>query len=104
MISVSRSWLRHWGWFTPLFLGLAIVVLPRAASARTFGAGNDTTPPTVAYTVEGITGTNDWYRGSAGGNYVVVHWSVGDSDSPLSSTSGCEPAIKINGPTTGTTR
>ena len=28
----------------------------------------DDTPPSVTYTVDGITGTNGWYRGSNGGN------------------------------------
>jgi hypothetical protein len=64
----------------------------------------DDTPPSVTYTVDGITGTNGWYRGSAGGNYVVVHWAVSDPDSPISSSSGCEPAIRIDDPNTGTTR
>jgi hypothetical protein len=36
----------------------------------------DDTPPSVNYTIDGINGTNAWYRGSSGGNYVVVHWTV----------------------------
>src|SRR5437667_284541 len=64
----------------------------------------DDTPPSVSYTIDGINGTNGWYRGSTGGNYVVVHWTVTDPDSPISSTSGCEPAVRIDGPNTGTTR
>ena len=53
----------------------------------------DDTPPSVTFTIDGINGTNGWYRGSTGGNFVVVHWSVNDPDSPISSTSGCEPAV-----------
>src|SRR5262245_36491876 len=64
----------------------------------------DDTPPSVTYAIDGINGTNSWYRGSAGGNFVVVHWTVSDPDSPISSTSGCEPAIRIDGPNPGTTR
>jgi hypothetical protein len=64
----------------------------------------DDTPPSVTYSIDGITGTNGWYRGSAGGNYVVVHWAVSDPDSPITSASGCEPAIRIDDPNTGTTR
>src|SRR5437870_4314806 len=30
----------------------------------------DDTPPSVNYTIDGINGTNGWYRGSTGGNYV----------------------------------
>ncbi len=55
----------------------------------------------VTYTIDGIDGTNGWYRGNSGGNYVVVHWSVTGS---ITSTSGCEYAIQIPGPNTGTTR
>jgi hypothetical protein len=57
--------------------------------------------PTASYTITGISGTNNWYRGSAGGNYVVLHWSVQDPGGVIVSTSGCEAAIKVNGPTTG---
>jgi hypothetical protein len=62
----------------------------------------DDPPPSVSYTIDGINGTNGWYRGSTGGNYVVVHWTI--NDPTLSSTSGCEPAVRVDGPNTGTTR
>src|SRR5919198_2947863 len=77
-------------------VAMSLLIPPTAAS--------DTSPPIVTYTIDGIVGTNDWYRGSSGGNYVVVHWAVSDPESPLTSTSGCEPAIQIPGPSTGTTR
>src|SRR4029450_10767313 len=64
----------------------------------------DDTPPSVTYSIDGITGTNGWDRGSAGGNYVVVHWAVSDPESPITSASGCEPAVRIDDPNTGTTR
>jgi hypothetical protein len=62
------------------------------------------TSPTASYTITGISGTNSWYRGSAGGNYVVLHWTVFDPGGVIVSTTGCEAVIKINGPTTGTQR
>src|SRR3954452_19072411 len=63
----------------------------------------DDTPPSVAYTIDGISGTNGWYRGSTSGDYVVVHWTVSDPESPITSTNGCESGPSI-GPSTGTTR
>jgi hypothetical protein len=83
-----------------LVLSALSLLFGAAASPSTL----DDTPPSVTYTVDGITGTNGWYRGSTGGNYVVVHWAVSDPDSPISSASGCEPAIRIDDPSTGTTR
>jgi hypothetical protein len=79
---------------------LGLMWLAPAATTRPL----DDTPPSVGYTIDGINGTNSWYRGSTGGNYVVVHWTVSDPDSAITSTSGCEPAIRIDGPNTGTTR
>ncbi len=79
--------------------GLSLLFGPAASPSLL-----DDTPPSVTYSIDGITGTNGWYRGSAGGNYVVVHWAVSDPDSPISSASGCEPAIRIDDPNTGTTR
>jgi hypothetical protein len=55
----------------------------------------------ITYTINGIAGTNGWYRGSTGGNYVVVNWMV---NVPTIGTSGCEPAVPIPGPNKGTTR
>jgi hypothetical protein len=64
----------------------------------------DDTPPLVSYSIDGIAGTNGWYRGSANGNFVVVRWSVSDPESALISTTGCELALQIAGPNPGTTR
>src|SRR6266480_3986293 len=61
------------------------------------------TSPTVSPTVTGIVGTNGWYRGSTSGNYVVLHWNFSDPGSVVDHTTGCEPAIRINGPSVGTT-
>jgi hypothetical protein len=57
----------------------------------------------VSHPTDGIVGTNGWYRGSTGGNYVVVHWVISDPNHVVVSTSGCEYAVQINGPTTGRT-
>ncbi|HEY7018166.1 MAG TPA: hypothetical protein VH297_06820, partial [Gaiellaceae bacterium] len=55
----------------------------------------------MSYTIDGIAGTNGWYRGSTSGNFVVVHWVV---TGPVQSTTGCEPAIQIPGPNAGITK
>jgi hypothetical protein len=55
--------------------------------------------PTITYSIEGIAGSNGWYRGSAYGDNVVLHWSVANGDAPA-----CPAAVEIPGPTTGTTR
>src|SRR5690349_20111690 len=77
-----------------LIVGGALL-LPQASRALTVEG------PVVTYTIDGIAGTNDWYRGSTGGNFVVVHWLVTGT---VESTSGCEPAIQIPGPNTGITK
>ena len=82
-------------------LFVALLFLPHAA--RGFPASDDT-PPIVSYSIDGIAGTNNWYRGSTHGNNITLHWSVSDPESPIISTTGCDPAIQIPGPNTGTTR
>ena len=74
-----------------LTLAVLVTFVPRAV-----GAGTDL--PVISYTIDGIAGTNDWYRGSAGGNYVVVRWSVTGADN-----TDCTFAVKIAGPNPGTT-
>ena len=72
-------------------LGLALVfVLAPSAAAST---------PTIGYSIDGISGTNGWYRGSTHGDNVIVHWSVS-----LDATStNCLAAVTVPGPTGGTT-
>jgi hypothetical protein len=70
---------------------LMLVAIPQA-SAETL--------PTVGYTVSGIAGTNGWYRGSVGGNYVQVSWTVNDPDHLVKQ--GCSSLVAVLGPTTGT--
>jgi hypothetical protein len=101
VVSRERSWLRRVGRLLPP--SIAVLGLMWLAPAASPGLVDDT-PPSVNYTIDGINGTNAWYRGSSGGNYVVVHWTVSDPNSPISSTSGCEPAVRIDGPSPGTTR
>jgi hypothetical protein len=78
-----------------------VLLLPPSTSAHAVLL--DDTPPVVAYSIDGIVGTNGWYRGNAAGNFVVVHWTVSDPESPIISSPGCEFAIKINGPAVGAT-
>jgi hypothetical protein len=64
----------------------------------------DVTAPSISYKITGISGTNGWYRGSSGGEYVVLHWALSDPTSQIASTSGCELAVRVDGPTKGTTK
>jgi hypothetical protein len=73
-----------------LGLGLPLLFAPLASAA----------PPTITYTIDGIAGTNAWYRGSTHGNNVVLHWLV-SSDA---TDTNCEQAITLPGPTTGVTK
>ena len=50
-----------------------VLLLPPPTSAHAVLL--DDTPPLVAYSIDGIVGTNGWYRGNTSGNFVVVHWS-----------------------------
>jgi hypothetical protein len=72
-------------------LCLALVLL----SAATASAAQ----PTISYTIDGIPGTNGWYRGSTHGDNVILHWSV----SLNATATNCLAAITIPGPTAGTT-
>jgi hypothetical protein len=72
----------------------AVLLLPQTPEAQA-------APPMVSYTIDGIEGTNGWYRGNTRGNFVVVRWVVtGD----YNNTDGCNPAIQIPGPNPGTAR
>ena len=74
-----------------------VLLLPPPTSAQVVLP--DAIAPTVAYSIDGIVGTNGWYRGSTSGNFVVLHWSVSDPDLQVVSSTGCEPAIQIPGRT-----
>jgi len=103
VISSPRSQLRRKAWYTALALASAVFLLLPQASPSWAGLADDT-PPIVTYSIDGIAGTNKWYRGSTHGNFIVVRWSVSDPESQIISTTGCDPAIQIPGPNTGTTR
>ena len=101
MILAPRSQLRRNVWYTALAFSSAVfLLLPQASPAR---SGTPHTPLQVSYSVDGIPGTNDWYRGSTHGNNITLHWSVTPVSDIVSST-GCDPAIQIPGPNAGTTR
>ena len=70
-------------------LVVSLVVVPTSAA----------NPPTITYTIDGIAGTNGWYRGSTHGNNVILHWSV----SPDTLSTNCLPAVTVPGPTAGDT-
>jgi large repetitive protein len=96
MISKRRSWLRRIArLLTASLTVLGLMWLAPAASPLD-GA------PSISYTITGNPGNNGWYRGSSGGDYVVLHWAISDPSSQVASTSGCELAVRVDGPTTGT--
>lgn len=57
----------------------------------------DGTPPEISASVTGTLGNNDWYTSN-----VDVSWSVTDSESAVSSSSGCD-VIVVTTDTNGTT-
>jgi hypothetical protein len=66
-------------------------------------AGSGSDGVVITPTIDGIAGTNGWYRGSKHGNNVVLKWDVKDPNQLITSTVGCDAAT-INGPTSGATR
>lgn len=72
-------------------LGLALVLLFATTAAAS--------TPVISYSIDGISGTNGWYRGSSHGDNVVVHWSV----SLNATATNCLAAITVPGPTAGKT-
>jgi len=77
------------------FTAIATVAL---AFFLLFAAPAAASQPTITYSIEGIAGSNGWYRGSIYGDSVVLHWSVSGAQS-----TNCLAAVTIPGPTTGTT-
>jgi hypothetical protein len=61
------------------------------------GAAADTLP--ITYSIDGIVGTNGWYRGNTYGNFVVVRWQI---NVPVKAD--CAHAMEIGGPVVGATR
>jgi len=64
-----------------------------------FAGTASASPPTISYSIDGISGNNGWYRGSTHGDNVVLLWSVSGATS-----SDCVAAVTIPGPTTGSTQ
>ena len=71
MIWPPRSQLRRKTWYTALALVSAVYLLLPQASPSWAGLADDT-PPIVTYSIDGIAGTNNWYRGSTHGNNIIV--------------------------------
>jgi hypothetical protein len=51
----------------------------------------------ITYRIDGISGSNGWYRGSSLGNLVRVFWTYN-----VDVLQGCTNPSKVDGPTTGT--
>ena len=78
--------------FTAAAVGMALFLMLAASASAS--------PPSITYSIDGIVGTNGWYRGSSDGNDVILHWSV----SLTATSTNCLAAVAILGPTGGTTR
>ena len=88
-----------------LFTKLIRASLVLGVLSLLFGAEPVAADTAITYSVSGIVGTNGWFRGSAGGNYVVVHWTVNIPTDQIESSSGCEVGgVRVDGPTIGTTK
>ena len=88
-----------------LFTKLIRASLVLGVLSMLFGAEPVAADTAITYSVSGIVGTNGWFRGSAGGNYVVVHWTVNIPTDQIESSSGCEVGgVRVDGPTIGTTK
>jgi hypothetical protein len=91
----SRGLMRSSSFILVLAAFTAIVALVPSSAAASL--------PQVTASIDGVSGTNGWWRGSTHGNLVVLHWTV-SATPPLTNTVGCEPAITISGPTAGVTK
>jgi hypothetical protein len=81
-------------------LGLTLALGVVAAALASFGlTGAAAEPLPITYTIDGISGTNGWYRGNTYGNFVVVRWTIN-----VAVKQDCPHAMEVTGPTTGTTR
>jgi hypothetical protein len=106
LASRPRSWLRH-GAQARTAPSLVVVLASSSfvlfAPPKAGPALNHQRLPIIEYTISGMRGTNGWYRGSRGGDYVVLRWAVHDRGAFVIFTSGCNKEI-INGPDPGSTR
>lgn len=82
----------------PLFSSLALLAL--ASLIVVAAPASASTLPTASYSISGMKGSNGWYVGSAGGNYVLVNWTISDPDHLV--YKGCVSPEPVGGPTSGT--
>ena len=83
----------------PISRGLVVAaVVLGCVSFGLTGASADVLP--VTYAINGISGTNGWYRGNQYGNFVVVNWSI---NVPVIDSKNCGPT-QVPGPSTSATR
>ncbi len=83
----------------PISRGLVVAaVVLGCVSFGLSGASADVLP--VTYAINGISGTNGWYRGHQYGNFVVVNWSI---NVPVINSNNCGPT-QVPGPSTDATR
>lgn len=82
-----------------LILAMLLTSLALADNVQNDSAfgGADTTPPVISFMYSGAWGENGWYV-----SFGVASWYVVDDESPISSTSGCDP-IQFYQNTAGTT-
>jgi hypothetical protein len=69
----------------------SLIVMAASASASTL--------PSASYAISGTKGSNGWYLGSAGGQYVLVNWTISDPDNLV--YRGCVSPEPVGGPTSG---
>lgn len=104
LASRPRAWRRiAWKSAFSLLIGVAFSSLLLLAPANAGPVRNHDLAPAIKYRIDGIRGTNGWYRGSRGGDYVVLRWTVRDPRADVIFTSGCHKEI-IKGPNPGCTR
>ncbi len=82
----------------PFSRGLVAAVVALACLSFTLTGASAATGP-ITYGIDGIQGTNGWYRGNQYGNFVVVTWTI---NIPYINTTGCGPT-QVPGPATHAT-
>ncbi len=79
------------------FQGLDVNTDTDVVFVYAFNDDSDTTPPTITPNVAGTLGTNDWYTSN-----VDLSWTVADAESPVTSSTGCDPS-SVSADTAGVT-
>jgi hypothetical protein len=91
--------LRPAGRRAPLAVVRSLCLAAATAGPALVPLGAAADPLPITYSIEGIQGANGWYRGSDLGNFVVVRWTIN-----VAVIDDCSHAMKVDGPTAGTTR